>query len=38
MAGIDWRHDTLDRIRVLIEETDAERVTQLVAASVANPL
>lgn len=23
MAGIDWRHDTLDRIRVLIEETDA---------------
>ena len=24
MTGIDWQHDTLDRIRVLIQETDAD--------------
>ena len=24
MTGIDWRRDTLDRIRLLIEETDAD--------------
>jgi hypothetical protein len=24
MAGTDWRHDTLDRIRVLIQQADAD--------------
>ena len=29
MAGTDWRHDTLDRIRVLIEETDGRAVAKI---------
>ena len=37
MAGIDWRHDTLDRIRVLIEETDADVSEEAKWAKPSNP-
>ena len=37
MAGIDWRHDTLDRIRVLIKETDAEVSEEAKWAKASNP-
>jgi hypothetical protein len=37
MAGIDWRHDTLDRIRVLIEETDAEVSEEAKWVKASNP-
>ena len=37
MAGIDWRHDTLDRIRVLIEETDADVSEEAKWAKASNP-
>jgi hypothetical protein len=38
MAGIDWRHDTLDRIRVLIEETDAAVSEEAKWAKASNPV
>ena len=37
MAGIDWRHDTLDRIRVLIEKTDADVSEEAKWAKASNP-
>ena len=37
MAGIDWRHDTLDRIRLLIEETDADVSEEAKWAKASNP-
>ena len=37
MAGIDWRHGTLDRIRVLIEETDANVSEVAKWAKASNP-
>ena len=37
MTGIDWRHDTLDRIRVLIEETDADVAEEAKWAKASNP-
>ena len=37
MAGIDWRHDTLDRIRVLIEETDPDVSEEAKWAKASNP-
>jgi hypothetical protein len=37
MTGIDWRHDTLDRIRVLIEETDADVSEEAKWAKASNP-
>ena len=37
MAGIDWRHDTLDRIRVLIEETDTDVAEEAKWAKASNP-
>ena len=37
MAGTDWRHDTLDRIRVLIEETDADVCEEAKWAKASNP-
>ena len=37
MAGTDWRHDTLDRIRVLIEETDADVSEEAKWAKASNP-
>ena len=37
MAGNDWRHDMLDRIRVLIEETDADVSEEAKWAKSSNP-
>ena len=37
MTGIDWRHDTLDRIRVLIEETDTDVSEEAKWAKASNP-
>ncbi len=37
MTGIDWRHNTLDRIRVLIEETDADVSEEAKWAKASNP-
>ncbi len=37
MTGIDWRHDTLDRIRVLIEETDPDVSEEAKWAKASNP-
>ena len=37
MTDIDWRHDTLDRIRVLIEETDADVSEEAKWAKASNP-
>ena len=37
MTGIDWRHDLLDRIRVLIEETDTDVVEEAKWAKSSNP-
>ena len=37
MAGIDWRHDMLDRIRVLIEEADADVSEEAKWAKASNP-
>ena len=37
MTGIDWRHDTLDRIRVLIEETDTDVAEEAKWAKASNP-
>ena len=37
MAGKDWRHDTLDRIRMLIEETDADVSEEAKWAKASNP-
>ncbi len=37
MAGSDWRHDTLDRIRVLIEDTDADVSEEAKWAKPSNP-
>ena len=37
MAAADWRHDTLDRIRVLIEETDADVSEEAKWAKASNP-
>ena len=37
MAGTDWHHDTLDRIRVLIEETDADVSEEAKWAKASNP-
>jgi hypothetical protein len=37
VAGTDWRHDTLDRIRVLIEETDPGISEEAKWAKASNP-
>ena len=37
MAGTDWRHDTLDRIRVLIEETDPDVSEEAKWVKASNP-
>ena len=37
MTGIDWRHDTLDRIRELIEETDADVTEEAKWVKPSNP-
>ncbi|MFN0091965.1 MAG: DUF1801 domain-containing protein [Acidimicrobiales bacterium] len=37
MASTDWRHHTLARIRVLIEETDAEVSEEAKWAKASNP-
>ena len=37
MAGTDWRHDTLDRIRLLIEDTDPEVSEEAKWAKASNP-
>ncbi len=37
MTGIDWRHDTLDRIRVLIEQTDPDVSEEAKWAKASNP-
>src|SRR4051812_25673909 len=37
MAGTDWRHDTLNRIRVLIKETDADVSEEAKWAKPSNP-
>jgi hypothetical protein len=37
MAGIDWRHETLDRIRVLIEETDPDVSEEAKWVKASNP-
>src|SRR5215212_10295315 len=37
MANTDWRHDTLDRIRVLINEADADVSEELKWAKASNP-
>ena len=37
MIGIDWHHDTLDRIRVLIQETDADVSEEAKWAKASNP-
>ena len=37
MASTDWRHHTLDRIRVLIKETDADVSEEAKWAKASNP-
>jgi hypothetical protein len=37
MAASDWRHNTLDRIRMLIEETDADVSEEAKWAKATNP-
>ncbi len=37
MTGIDWRHDTLDQIRVLIEQTDPDVSEEAKWAKASNP-
>jgi hypothetical protein len=37
MADSDWRHDTLNRIRVLIQEADADVVEEAKWAKASNP-
>ena len=37
MAGTDWRHDTLDRIRGLIEKTDPDVSEESKWAKTSNP-
>jgi hypothetical protein len=37
MTGIDWRHETLDRIRLLIEETDPDVSEEAKWAKASNP-
>ena len=37
MTGIDWHHDTLDRIRVLIEETDTDVSEEAKWRKASNP-
>jgi hypothetical protein len=37
MAGTDWRHETLNRIRVLIEETDPDVAEEAKWAKASNP-
>ena len=37
MTGSDWHHDTLDRIRVLIQETDADVSEEAKWAKASNP-
>jgi hypothetical protein len=37
VTGIDWRQDTLDRIRVLIEETDPDVSEEAKWAKASNP-
>jgi hypothetical protein len=37
MAGTDWRHDTLDRIRVLIKETDPDVSEEAKWVKASNP-
>ena len=37
MAGTDWHHDTLNRIRVLIEETDTGVSEEAKWAKASNP-
>jgi hypothetical protein len=37
MAGIDWRHEMMDRIRMLIEETDADVSEEAKWAKASNP-
>jgi len=37
MPGIDWRHDTLDQIRVLIQETDTDVSEEAKWAKASNP-
>ena len=37
MAGSDWRHDMLDRIRELIEETDPDVSEEAKWAKASNP-
>ena len=37
MAGTDWRHDTLDRIRALIEETDPDVSEEAKWVKASNP-
>jgi hypothetical protein len=37
MAGIDWRHDTLNRIRVLIEQADPDVSEEAKWAKASNP-
>jgi len=37
MTGNDWHHDTLDRIRELIEETDADVSEEAKWAKASNP-
>ena len=37
MSAIDWRHQTLNRIRVLIEETDADATEEAKWVKASNP-
>ena len=37
MAGTDWRHDTLDRIRELIEATDPDVIEEAKWVKPSNP-
>ena len=37
MGGTDWRHDTLDRIRALIHETDAKVTEEAKWVKPSNP-
>ena len=37
MTGIDWRHDMLNRIRVLIDETDPDVSEEAKWAKASNP-
>ena len=37
MTGTDWRHDTMDRIRALIEETDADVSEEAKWVKASNP-